>query len=175
MALKEDFGSDSYGKQMAAPIIDAVEGIANLVGLGRWFRGKVRNIHNSASEHGELLTDAELQSMINAIVARAQAMGAQKLAELNNKLAQLPTATSPTLRSFVNSTVANIKGQIKQQNIENAEIDAKAAKAANYASEYAVASSGDIATGKAHELQNKAINAADETLELAQNIEQKVR
>jgi len=174
MALREDYNSEGGLQQFGSGIYDAIEGIANWIGLGRFFKNLTRRGVNHV--YGDkTLDDAQLQTLISKMLTRAQAMGAQQMTELTNKLAQLPTASSPTLKGFISSAVHDLQQQIRRQAAKNAEIDVAAARAAAHASEASVQGSGDIVSGKTLETQHKAINAAQDALDIANGVEQKVR
>lgn len=173
MSLKTDYNSGGFWQQTGSAVFDALEGIANWLGLGRFVRRTTRKAANAISKE-DLYTEAELQNIISKLVTRAQAMGSIKLTELSNKLAQLPVASSPTLKGFVSSAIESLKQQIRDQNARNAEIDVAAAKAASYLADHASQTSGDIVSGKMKETQNSAINAAKQAFDIANDVEEKV-
>lgn len=156
------------GKEAAGAILDAVQGIANWVGLGNNVKEWIRQIGGQPSE-------TELAAYISKLVAAAQSKGASTLSKISDRLNSLQmSSTSPVVRQAITSATAKLREAYNNQVKVNTSIDNTAQLAETQITRYANASSGDFASGKAQDYLSNAKKYAAQVTDLADKAESKI-
>lgn len=173
--LKSDVGQTGWAQETVGSLVDAVTGLANILGLGDAVKGLVRKITNAV---GSTQADAAFQSAISSMINSAVAKGNVKLSEINDKLAKMASIpnVSPTIKSFLGRKRADLQEQAKKQEQRNQKINALANQASTEANSAADInnSAGDYASGNVHNKQALAMEHAKAALDLASSVEKPV-
>lgn len=153
------------GKEAAGAILDAVQGIANMVGLGNNVKEWIRQIGGQPS-------GTEIAAYISKIVAAAQSKGASTLSKISDRLNSLQmSSTSPAVRQAVTSATTKLREAYNNQIKTNTSIDNIAQLAENQITRYTNATSGDFASGKAQDYVSNAKKYATQMTDLANKAE----
>lgn len=159
MDLKEvetqtiDYGNWKAGSPIASTALNAalpvIQGVADFFGLGNAVKGALK------SWGVNMPTTAEVQAIINKILAKAKVKNNQQLTKVQNMLANLPPAYSQIAKKAIDR--ARVKLQSQQQKILDRTTRAEQAEQAAQNLAYDVDNSG---LGMQHDKANQALQLA---------------
>lgn len=159
---------EKVGKEALGGVFDAIQGIANWVGIGNNFKEWVRQIGGKPS-------DTQLAAYISKIVAAAQSKGSTTLSKISDRLNSLQmSSTSPAVRQAVTRATTKLRAAYNNQVKTNASIDNVAQLAENQITRYSNATAGDYLSGKAQDYISNAKQYATQAAELADKAESKI-